>query len=191
MKTRFAATLLALSLGTAAMAGEHATEEKPAIFASRSVQMTAQVEAINHETREVTLRGPQGNTVSLIVGEEARNLGQVQVGDLVNAEYVQSLSIEVMAGDGSEPGAGGLTAAARAPEGDMPGAVVMDTQVVTASVEEIDLENNTFKLKFPDGAVQQFTARDPENLKRADVGDMVIITTTEALALSVENASGN
>ena len=188
MKILFCAALLAVALGTGAIAGEHATEGKPAIFASRSVQMTAQVEAINHETREVTLRGPQGNTVSLIVGEEARNLGQVKAGDLVNAEYVQSLSIEVVAGDGSEPGAGGLTAAARAAEGDMPGGLVMDTQVVTASVEEIDLDNNTFKLKFPDGAVQQFSARDPENLKRADVGDMVIITTTEALALAVEPA---
>ena len=152
--------------------------------------MNAVVEAINMETREVTLRGPQGNAVSMVVGEEARNLDQVEVGDIVSAEYVRSLSIEVLPGDGTEPGAGGLTAAARAEKGEMPAGVVMDTQVVTATVEAIDMEANTFKLKFPDGAVEQFTARDPKNLALAEVGDLVVITTTEALALRVDHASG-
>jgi len=182
------AGLLAVALSAPVWAADEATQEKPAIFASQSVQITAVVEAIDHETREVTLRGPQGNSVSFIVGEEARNLGQVQVGDLVNAEYVRSLSIEVLAGDGSEPGAGGMAAAGRAAEGEMPAGVVMDSQVVTATVEEIDIEANTFKRKFPDGSVQQFAARDPENLKRAEVGDLVVITRTEALALAVEKA---
>ena len=71
---------------------------------------------------------------------------------------------------------------------DLPAGVISDAKVVTASVEEIDLEANTFKLKFPGGDVQQFTARDPENLKRAAVGDMVVITTTETLALTVNES---
>ncbi|MGA0264614.1 MAG: hypothetical protein ACO3KY_01865 [Lysobacterales bacterium] len=173
-----------------AWADHHKAAEKPYIYASQSAQMNAVVEAINMETREVTLRGPQGNAVSMVVGEEARNLDQVEVGDIVSAEYVRSLSIEVLPGDGSEPGAGGLTAAARAEKGEMPAGVVMDTQVVTATVEAIDMEANTFKLKFPDGAVEQFTARDPKNLALAEVGDLVVITTTEALALRVDHASG-
>ena len=173
-----------------AWADHHKVAEKPYIYASQSAQMNAVVEAINMETREVTLRGPQGNAVSMVVGEEARNLDQVEVGDIVSAEYVRSLSIEVLPGDGTEPGAGGLTAAARAEKGEMPAGVVMDTQVVTATVEAIDMEANTFKLKFPDGAVEQFTARDPKNLALAEVGDLVVITTTEALALRVDHASG-
>jgi hypothetical protein len=189
MKLRIYIGLLALTMTASAWGNSEGMDEKPYIFASQSAQITAIVEAIDHETREVTLRGPQGNSVTLIASEDARNLGQVSVGDLVNAEYTRSLSIEVVAGDGSEPGAGALTAAGRTPEGDMPGAAVMDTQVVTASVEEINIEANTFKLKFPDGSVQQFTARDPENLKRAEVGDMVVITATEALALMVEKAT--
>jgi hypothetical protein len=188
MKLRIYAGLVAVTLSANAWCNPEGMVEKPYIYASQSAQITAVVEAINHETREVTLRGPQGNMVTLIASEEARNLGQVAVGDLVNAEYMRSLSIEVVAGDGSAPGAGAMTAAGRTEEGEMPGAAVMDTQVITASVEEIDIEANTFKLKFPDGVIQQFTARDPENLKRAEVGDMVIITATEALALAVEKA---
>ena len=53
----------------------------------------------------------------------------------------------------------------------------------------INIEANTFKLKYPDGSVQQYTARDPENLKRAAVGDIVVITATEALGIVVEEGS--
>jgi hypothetical protein len=163
--------------------------DKPSIYTSETAKMTAVVEAINHETREVTLRGPEGNTATFIASEEARNLDQVSVGDTVMAEYEQTLSIEVVANDGSEAGAGALTAMARSEKGQMPGIAAMDVQVITATVEEINIEANTFKLKGPDGEVKEYVARDPENLKKAEVGDLVVITYTEAVALSVEKTS--
>jgi hypothetical protein len=51
---------------------------------------------------------------------------------------------------------------------------------------DINLETNTFKLEGPDGTVEEFAARDPENLRRAEVGDLVVTTVTEAVAISVE-----
>jgi len=160
--------------------------DKPSIFTSQTVTMTAEVEAIDHETREVTLKGPEGNTASFVASEEARNLDQVSVGDIVMAEYEQRLSIEVFANDGSEPGTGEMAVAARSELGEMPGMAAVDSQVVTATVEEINLENNTFKLKYPSGEINEYVAQDPENLRKAEVGDMVVITYTEAIAISVE-----
>jgi len=160
--------------------------DKPSLSTSQTVVVTAQVEAINHETREVTLRGPEGNIVSFVASEEARNLDQVQVGDTVIAEYKQDLSIEVVAGDGTAPGAGELSAMTRTAEGEMPGLAAVNTTVVSATVEEINLEANTFKLKGPNGAVNEYVARDPENLKKAAVGDLVVITYTEAVAIAVQ-----
>ena len=129
---------------------------------------------------------PEGNTVSFVASEEARNLPQVKVGDIVMTEYVQTMSIEVFANDGSEPAAGELTVAGRSKEGEMPALTAIDAVVVTATVEEINLEANTFKLKGPSGAIKEYTARDPENLKKAEVGDIVVITYSEAIAISVE-----
>ena len=180
-------TLLLIS--SPAWSGEQAATDKPSMSASQTATMTALVEAINHETREVTLRGPEGNTVSFVASEEARNLDQVSVGDIVTAEYTESISIEVFAGDGSEPGAGQVSVAGRTEKGEMPGAAVMDAVVITATVEEINIEANTFKLKGPSGEIEEYTARDPENLKKAEVGDIVVITMTEAIALSVEKTS--
>ena len=151
------------------------------------MQITAQVEAIDHETRVVSVRGPQDNILTFTASEEARNLGQVEVGDLINALYVQNLSIELYDNpDQAQPTGGELAGLALTEEGDMPGIDVFDAQVLSATVEEINLETNTFKLKWPDGAMQEYVARDPENLKRANVGDLVVITQTERLAISVQ-----
>ena len=187
------ALLAALMLFAApAWSGESApASDKPSIYSSQNMKMTAVVEAINLETREVTLRGPEGNSSSFVASEEARNLDQVSVGDIVVAEYEQSLSIEVFENDGSVPGAGEVMAAGRSELGEMPGIAAVDSTVVTATVEEINLENNTFKLKGPSGEVQEYVARDPENLKKAAVGDLVVITYTEAIALSVEKTTAD
>lgn len=176
-----------LLFSTPVWSGETApVTDKPSLYSSQTVIVTAAVEAINHETREVTVKRADGEIISFVASEEARNLDQVSVGDVVNARYVQSMSIEVVANDGYEPAAGGVATMARSDKGDMPGMVATDTTVVTATVEEINIEANTFKLKGPLGEINEFTARDPENLKRAEVGDLVIITTTEGMAISVE-----
>jgi hypothetical protein len=159
ISTLFATVLLITSLSATAgeVEAEAAAERvMPSFSASRNMTVTAQVDAINHETREVTLTGPEGNQYSFVASEEAA-------------------------------GAGELAAMARTEEGDMPGAMVVDTQIVTMTVEEIDIEANTFKLKGPQGNVQQFEAQNPENLKLAKVGDLVVITTTSAIAIAVEH----
>jgi len=160
--------------------------DKPSFSASRSLTDTAKVEAINHETREVTLLQEDGSELNFVASEEARNLDQVQVGDMVVATYLENMTVEVISVENAEAGAGVIKGLARTEEGEMPGAIKGATVVVTAIVEEINIEANTFKLKGPEGNVKEFTARNPENLKKAAVGDLVVITHTKAIALTVE-----
>jgi hypothetical protein len=174
-----------LSFAGVSIAEEHAAMEKPYMYTSTTARVSAVVEAINHETREVTVRKSDGEVVSFTASEEARNLDQVAVGDIVNAEVVHTMSVEVMANEGHEPTSAGVAVVGRTEKGDMPGMEAVNSQMVTATVEEINIEANTFKLKGPDGDINEFTARDPENLKRAAVGDLVVITITDSLALAV------
>lgn len=184
-----ALVLLLCAAATSAVAAQQDELERPSFHASQSMMVRATVEAIDHQTREVTLRMPEGDTVSFVASEEARNLGQVAVGDVVNAEYVESLSIEVVANEGFEPDSGELQAIARTEEGEMPGVAAIDTQIATATVEEINIEANTFKLRGPDGSVEEYVARNPGNLKRAKVGDLVIFTVTTSVSIVVEQGS--
>ena len=167
-------------------AGEDAMMDKPSFSASQTQMISALVVAIDHETRVVTVRKGDGEEVTFTASEEARNLDQVTVGDVLIAEHMETISIEVMANEGMEAAAAGVSAMVRSEKGEMPGMAAMEATVITATVEEINLENNTFKLKGPAGNIDEYTAQNPENLKRAAVGDLVVITITEAIAVMVE-----
>ena len=160
--------------------------EKPAFSASISVVATSTVIAIDHKTRLVTLKDEEGKPVTFTADKEVRNLGQVNVGDTVTAEYVQNFSLRVVETKNPEATAAELTVVGRTEEGDLPGMAHVGTKVDVLTVEEINLKANTFKLKNNDGAVREFTAHNPENLKKSAVGDVVVMTYTEGLAISVE-----
>jgi hypothetical protein len=184
MKLKLIFLVTALIVSLSLQAGEEkAAVEKPSFSATQKVQVTTVVEAVDREARTVTLKGPQGNTRTIQAREDSNNIDQIVVGDLVNVEFVQHMSIEVFANDGMEPGAGTMAATARNKEGETPGVMAVETTVVTATVEDINIEANSFKLKWPNGEIQEYQAQDPENLKKADVGDLVVTTYTEAIAL--------
>jgi len=164
--------------------------EKPSFSATFSETVMAKVTAINHETRAVTLENEAGE-ISFVVGEEVRNLAQVSVGDLVRAEYLENITIRVAAGDQIEAVKGEVLGIARAKQGEMPGVAIVDTQVEVAKVVDINLEGNTFKLQDDAGEVLEYTAMNPENLKAAAVGDVVVMAVTHALAVSVEKVPAN
>jgi hypothetical protein len=81
-----------------------------------------------------------------------------------------------------------MQAMARTEKGQMPGVAAIDVQVATATVEDINIEANTFKLRGPDGSVEEYVARNPENLKRAKVGDLVVFTATTSVTIVVDAA---
>ena len=186
MKKMTALALMLLLSFPVVQADQASAVDKPSISTTQTVKLTALVVAIDHEALQVTLQGPQGNVRTIQLDKEARRLDEVEVGDTVYAEYVQHLSIEVMAGDGAKPGSGSMSTVKRAPDSELPGAVTTETTISMATVEEINLENSTFKLNWGEGGIKEYSARDPENLKKADVGDLVLVTYTEALALSVQ-----
>ena len=166
--------------------GDVSADVKPSFSASQSVTATARVEAINHETREVTLLLEDGELFTSRVSDEARNLGQVNVGDIVYAHYTESISIRVVEDDGAEPESFVQEDMARTAEGRMPGIAATESAVTTAIVEDINLDDNTFKLREADGEVRQYTARNPDNLRRAEVGDKVITTVTTSVVITVD-----
>jgi len=160
--------------------------EKPSFSARQTETVTAVVQSINYETREVTLVDNMGDTIDFIAGDEVRNLEQVSVGDILIAEHVESVSIEVLPGDGLRPDQAEMLAAVRAEEGEMPGAMAIDSVVIASVIKAINLDNNTVILEGADGNLEEYVAIKPENLKRVEIGDVVVMTITESLAIAVE-----
>jgi hypothetical protein len=153
-----------------------------------TVTVSARVEAIDQKTREVTLKGPQGNVTTVTAGPEVRNLAQVKVGDMVTVRYVEALTLtlkkggkELVARKDSETGA-------RAKAGERPAGAVARQVEVTADVIAVDAMTQTVTLKGPKQTVE-LKLRDPEQFKLVKVGDQVQAVYTEAVALAVEPAA--
>ena len=68
---------------------------KPGFAAIDAVEVKASVVAINYQTREVTLKGPEGKVIKVIAGPEVRRLNEVKAGDSVVARLIRAVSIEV------------------------------------------------------------------------------------------------
>jgi ribosomal 50S subunit-recycling heat shock protein len=157
---------------------------------SEAVEMQATVTAIDQKTRMVTLKAPEGNETTIHVDKRARNLAQVKVGDVVKLAYMQQVAWQVR-----KPGEGVASsdvqtqgAAVRAQPGEKPAGAVGHRVTFAATIETIDLAKGTVTLKGPEGNSQTIKARNPANLKKVKVGDVVDITYTEAVAIKVEAA---
>jgi Cu/Ag efflux protein CusF len=183
------AVVLMLSLATVvfAQATQGAVSSTPTgVVREREAVMTATVVAIDLQQRIVTLKGENGEIRDLKVGEEAVNLPQVKVGDLVTVKFYESIAVEVIK-PGTVAGAGETSAIVRAKPGEMPGGMAARKVSVTATIMAIDKQKSTLTLKGPEGKPATVKVLDPANLEKVKVGDELMITYTEALAISVEH----
>ena len=169
-----------------APAGEKEGKVVQGLHATRSMERTAIVEAINHETREVTLKTGDGESVTFTAGDEVVNLAQVEAGDIVTAEYMETVDIKAWTGAHEGAKAGEAIVVGAAAEGDMPGMVAAESHVLSGIIEAIDLEHAMVTVKGPNGNSESFRAAMPEKLTEISVGDLVIATFVQAVGLSVE-----
>jgi Cu/Ag efflux protein CusF len=179
------AVIFVLGIGTAAIGQDKKGE--PKVYKEKLTKVTATVEAIDLANRVVTLKGPKGNVFDLKVGEQAKNLPQVKVGDTVVAQYYESVVVQL-----AKPGAPGGTTASQAMEqakpGEMPGKAVASRVTVTATIVDISPKKTYVTLKGPEGKTMDVKVKDPKNLEGVKAGDQIEITYIEALAVSVEKA---
>jgi len=155
----------------------------------QKVTMVAVVEAIDLATRQVTLRGPQGNTQTITVGEEARNLPQLKVGDRVVVDFYQGLAMALTPSRTGVRKRVETTTEQRAALGQKPGGMVVQTVEVDATVQAVDLKARTVTLRGPKRTLTLDVAKDV-NLNQVKVGDQVHAVYQEALAISVRPAEG-
>jgi hypothetical protein len=185
------AVLLENGAMKAAVVVEKSTPESDLAFvASTQVQtLTAKVVSIDLETRDVVLVGEDGVELELVASEKTMNLDQVSPGDTVNAQFMEQVTIQLVKGDELQAQDLSAQREAQAAEGEMPARAEIQKTVNIYTVVGINLEANTFVLQNAAEEVEEFTANDPANLAKATVGDSVVVTTTQAMAVEVVKAT--
>lgn len=163
-----------------------ASEAGKALIVS-TAEITATVMAVNKTTRTVTLKGPEGNSVDVVAGEQVRNFDQINVGDMVVAKYEQALSLELR--KTRTTGAPTETmAAVRAKPGERPAGAVGREIHALVDVVNVDPKKSVISVKGPRGNVFDLQVRNQDHFKVVKKGDQIEVVYTEALALSVEPA---
>lgn len=180
--------LLMILLAGLVACGKPAPEQKKlSIERGNSVLLTATVEAVDLKTRKVKLRGEQGKVFTVQAGEEVVNLPQVRVGDKVEVEYIESLMVRKA--DKGEILDENTVIVGTAEPGEKPAGLRITESATSAQILAIDTVRGSVTLRMPDRSILVVKAREPENLKKVKVGDTIVITYTEALAVSVKPAA--
>jgi hypothetical protein len=168
------------------------TSSPPVKTVDQLVTVTAKVQAIDLAKREVTLKGPLGNVETVVVGDQVQRLNEVKVGDDVTVKYYIGIAAELReptAAEKAEPFKV-IDAAGRAPATSAPGGAVVRVIRIVATVEGLDRPTQTVTLKGPGGRYVTVRVADPKILEKPRLGDTVVVTAAEALAVSLEKVKG-
>ncbi len=169
--------------------GACAAVQKPSGAMQETVEAKARVVAIDKAARVVTLQGEEsGDWWVIEAGPEVRNLDQVDVGDMVTVRYTEAVAWQVKQASQGAPGVVEAAGVERAQPGEKPSGLVGREVTVTTTVTAVDLPNGTVTLTGPRGHSQTVKAANMSNLRKVQVGDLVDITYSEALAVAVEPA---
>ena len=181
-----AASILASQ--AAAQTGAAVVGKGPGVAAAaQTVKVTATITAIDAATRDVTLKGPQGREVVVTAGPEVRNFAQMKVGDKVDVEYAEALTLELKKGGGMPVAKTETAGAARAKPGEQPAGMVGRQVTVVADVVAVDKDKQMVTLKGPTQTVD-LKVRDPKQLALIAKGDQVEAVYTQAVAVVVSPA---
>jgi Cu/Ag efflux protein CusF len=181
MTRTLTAALAAVAL-TLPIAAAAAAQTK--VLPGEKVTITATVEAIDHAARTLTLKGPKGNYVDVVVPEDVKRFNEVKVGDTLTSTYYENIVLTVQR-PGEKPkdtASAGITPGS----GPKPVATASRQRTITAVIDEIDPKVPSISFKGPKGWRYSSRVEDKEALKKVKVGDKVDITWTEALLVSFE-----
>ena len=155
---------------------------------AQTVNITATITAIDKATRDVTLKGPQGNEVTITAGPEVKNFDNMKVGDQVNAKYVEALTLELKKGGGMAVARTEKEGVAGAKPGEKPAGAAGRQVTIVADVVDVNPAKQSITLKGPQRTVEMVVP-DPAQFNLVKKGDQVEAKYTQALAIAVEPAA--
>jgi len=169
---------LPLAVSAAEPAGE------PGVMMEDAAVAVAVVTAIDEKTRQITLKGPEGDKVTFTAGPEVRNFAQIKRGDRVLMSYFEGFALALgPKGSGIEAEFSALEVK-RAKLGDKPAASVTSKTVAVGIVKAIDREHRLVTLEGAERTVQ-LEVSDDVDLSKVKVGDSVEALYVASYAVQV------
>jgi hypothetical protein len=190
-RTLVAALLLVPSYAALSLIGCQ-SKPPPSVTKENLQQVTARVDAIQRETRMLTLSGADGTKAAISVGPEVVNFDQIKVGDHVVVSYYRAIAAELKKNGEAVHGTDTSTVGARASPGEKPYGGVGAAVSTTVVIHDVDTKANTVTFWADDGAARTLEVKSPEGqkfIRKLKRGDEVEVVYTEAMAVEVKPAA--
>jgi Cu/Ag efflux protein CusF len=175
------AAVLAVLLAGPALA----LAQKP-MTQAESIEVTGTIEAIDHTTREVTIKNPAGALDTYYVGPEAKRFAELKVGDKVTARYYAAVAFQLRKPGAPAPAAASEDVKLVPGKGPKPGGTMSQQKTGTVTVKAVDAKVPSITVLTGDGRTVSFKVEDPKKLQGVQPGDKIDMTYTEAVIVTVQ-----
>ncbi len=145
---------------------------------------------IDYAGREMTLKNSQGQMETFLVSRDVQRFNEAKVGDKVELTYYLGFNAQVRNATAEEQQNPlvVLQATGRAGPGEAPAAGGAQQIRAVVTIEALNRLNQTMTVKGPRGKVYTARVADPSRFGDVHIGDTIVITFTEALAVSLNPA---
>ncbi len=181
-----AACALSLAACTAARQPDNAGIVQSGTLEEATVEAAASVDSVDKATRNITVKMADGTTREIHAGPEVVNFDQIDAGDQIHVLYYESVAYDVKVPGAATPGVTVTGGAESAAKGMKPGTMGARMITVTATIDSISRNPDAVTLRGADGKTHEVIVRNPNNIKNVEVGDLVEITLSQAMAVVVE-----
>jgi hypothetical protein len=156
-----------------------------------AVHVTLAVESVDADKRLITLKGPQGNVGVYEVGEQVKRLHEIKAGDKINAQYEVAAVAELREPTEEENSSPlvEVTTDARGAAEEPPAAGIGRAVRAVTTIEALDRTAQTFTVKDPVEGLVTVHVDDPTVFEHLKIGQTIVVTFAETLALAVEKGS--
>jgi len=184
--------IAALALALPAIAQE-TTATKPKMLTRQEhllLSVTGTIEAIDLTSREVTLKDAQGHIETFAVDKDVNRLNEAKVGDKVVMGYYLGFAAELRKPTAEEEQNPlvVLEGAGRAGQEAAPAAAEVRRIRAVVTIEGLDRPTQSITVKGPRGKYFKARVADPSRLEQARIGETIVLTFTEAAAISLKKA---
>lgn len=157
---------------------------------SATLTLDGEVTAIDRENRLVTLRGDDGEQMTMVVGPDIERFEKLEVGDKVQARYTEAVAVALATG-GSEADLRQKieSSAAEQPSSGKPGLGAVERTTIVANVFEIDKDAGTLTLRGPSGDPVKVRVQDQAALDELEVGNQLVMSYVQASVVSIADSA--
>ena len=130
--------------------------------------------------------GDPENVQEFYISEDAQNFDQIEVGDMKNVTYYESVVLALNA-PGELPEESDSEVLVRAAKGENPGGIAVKVYEISAIVQDYDEDSGVATLIGPKGnALETVVSDDVYESGIVEIGQTVHVRYTQTLAISVE-----